>query len=120
MVVSMRSSAGGQPMPRGAGTPAQVSPQVSYVSPSELPDYQPAFFGNQARGDMDGNLWVRIIPPKPIAGGPVYDVINGKGELVDRVQIPAGRSIVGFGSDGVVYMSYVGSGLTKLERATFR
>ena len=39
--------------------------------------------------DADGNLWVRT--SKNVNGGPVYDVINGKGELIDRVQLPAYR-----------------------------
>jgi hypothetical protein len=34
----------------------------------------------------------------------IYDVINSQGALVDRVQIPAGRTIVGFGKGGVAYM----------------
>lgn len=114
------SAASGQPMPRGATTIRAAAPQVSYINPSELPDYQPAFFGNQARGDMDGNLWVRIIPPKPVAGGAVYDVIDGQGALVDRVQIPADRTIVGFGHGGVVYLTYRDGDNTKLERATFK
>jgi hypothetical protein len=117
-------AASGEPIRRGDGggttTMRMAAPNVSYIEPSQLPDYQPAFFGNQVRGDMDGNVWVRIIPPKPIAGGPVYDVINGKGELVDRVQIPVGRTIVGFGPGGVLYLSSVENGNTKLERAAFR
>ena len=36
--------------------------------------------------------------------GPIYDVVNRKGELVDRVQVSSGRTIVGFGKGGVVYM----------------
>jgi hypothetical protein len=116
-------AASGEPIRRGDGggmTMRVAAPNVSYIEPSQLPDYQPAFFGNQVRGDMDGNVWVRIISPKPIAGGAVYDVINGKGELVDRVQVPVGRTIVGFGSGGVLYLSSVENGNTKLERATFK
>jgi hypothetical protein len=39
-----------------------------------------------------------------VGGGPIYDVINRKGEVIDRLQVPAGRQIVGFGKGGVVYM----------------
>ncbi len=120
-VTSVRVGSGSG-APTGGSSSTQfrmaAAPTVSYVNPSDLPDYQPAFFGNQVRGDMDGNVWVRIIPPKPIAGGPVYDVINGKGELIDRVQIPVGRTITGFGKGGVVYMSHVADGFTKLEKAS--
>ena len=34
-----------------------------------------------------------------------YDIVNRKGELVERLQLPAGRTIAGFGPDGVVYLS---------------
>ena len=116
-------SASGEPIRRGDGgsfTMRMAAPNVSYIDPGSLPDYQPAFFGNQVRGDMDGNVWVRIIQPKPIAGGPVYDVINGKGELIDRVQVPVGREISGFGTGGVIYLSSRENGNLKLERASFR
>jgi len=39
-----------------------------------------------------------------VGGGPIYDVINRKGEVIDRLQVPAGRQIVGFGKGGIVYM----------------
>ena len=35
----------------------------------------------------------------------VYDVVNRKGELVYRVQVPPGRQIVGFGPNSVVYLT---------------
>jgi hypothetical protein len=35
----------------------------------------------------------------------VYDVVNGKGEMIKRVRVPLGRRIVGFGRGGVVYMT---------------
>jgi hypothetical protein len=34
----------------------------------------------------------------------VYDIVNRRGELIDRVQLPAFRSIAGFGP-GVIYMA---------------
>jgi hypothetical protein len=116
-------AASGEPIRRGESgnmTMRMSAPNVSYVDPASLPDYQPAFFGNQVRGDMDGNVWVRIIPPKPVAGGAVYDVINGKGELVDRVQVPVGRTIAGFGQGGIIYLTSTDNGNVKLERATFK
>ena len=35
----------------------------------------------------------------------VYDVVNRKGELVHRVQLPSGRQLVGFGPNGTVYLA---------------
>ena len=35
----------------------------------------------------------------------VYDVVNRRGELVHRVQLPPGRQLVGFGPNGAVYLT---------------
>lgn len=101
---------------RGGGGQAQVN----YVPASELPDYQPAFFAGATRADTDGNLWIRTIPTSALPGGPVYDVINRKGEIADRVQIPEGRSIIGFGAGGAVYLVNRQGSTATLERATVR
>jgi hypothetical protein len=50
----------------------------------------------------------------------VYDVVNEKGTLNDRVQMPPFRTIAGFG-DGVVYMGVVDpTGSVHLERARIK
>jgi hypothetical protein len=99
----------------------QMAPaQLKFVEPSELPDYKPVFLNGFVRSDLDGNVWVRTIPTKAIAGGPVYDVINRKGELVERVQIPAGRNIVGFGANGAVYLTMREGNFSKLEKASVK
>jgi hypothetical protein len=110
----MMLGGGGGGAPRGA---PQVSAVVTYVSPTALSDYQPAFFATAARADADGNVWIRTINTKPTAGGPVYDVINASGEVVDRVQIPLGRTIAGFGAGGVVFLAHTEGTVTHLERA---
>lgn len=35
----------------------------------------------------------------------VYDVVSRQGELIHRVQVPAGRQLVGFGPNGTVYLA---------------
>ena len=87
--------------PPGGG--AQMPP-INMVSPSELPDYKPVFGPGSIRADMDGRLWVRTIATKPTTGGAIYDVIDRTGKLVDRVQVPAGSTIAGFGAGNVVYL----------------
>jgi hypothetical protein len=72
---------------------------------NELPDYRPPFNSGAVRADADGNLWIRTIPMKPVAGGPVFDVVSRQGELIDRLQVPPGYTIVGFGKGRVVYLS---------------
>jgi hypothetical protein len=113
VVMSFRGGEGGGVRVGDAGG----LPPVSFISPSELPDYRPVFGPNAARGDLDGNLWVRTTAIRAgSAAGPIYDVINEKGELVDRVQVPAGRQIVGFGKGGVVYMVAADGSGAWLER----
>lgn len=100
---------------------ARATPQqMNFVPPSELPDYKPPFFAGASRADAEGNIWIRTIPTKAIAGGPVYDVINRKGELVERVQIPVGSTIVGFGPNSAVYMTVREGDNTFLQKARVR
>ncbi|MEO8621851.1 MAG: hypothetical protein ABI625_12350 [bacterium] len=88
-----------------AGGPGGIQmPAVNMVSASELSDYKPVFGTGSVKADMDGRLWVRTIPTKPTPGGAIYDVIDKSGKLVDRVQVPAGTTIAGFGKGGVVYL----------------
>ena len=119
IVMRMDAKAGAEmgARPSGpAGAPAApVIPPMQFVSPSELPDYAPPFNAGSARGDMDGNLWVRTT--NTVGGGSVYDVISKKGELMDRVQVPAGRVIAGFGVGGVVYMGVRDTDGVRLEQA---
>ena len=95
---------GGPPGGGAAGPGGFQVPPVNMVPISELPDYKPVFGNGSVRADMDGRLWVRTIPTKPTPGGAIYDVIDGKGALVDRVQVPAGTTIAGFGKGGIVYL----------------
>ena len=90
--------------------------EVTMISANKLPDFRPPFGQNAARADMDGNLWVRTAPARPTPGGPVYDIINSEGALVDRIQIPPGYGLVGFGRGGVVYLSMRGREGTQLAR----
>jgi hypothetical protein len=109
----------------GGGAPArptqttQAPTEVMYVPANELPDYKPPFFAGSVRADADGNLWVRTIPTTAIAGGPVYDVVDSNGALVERVQLPENRTIVGFGK-GVVYMVHRDGAKATLEKASLR
>jgi hypothetical protein len=106
------------------GTPTRSqqvnTPRLNFISPSELPDYKPPFFAGSVRADAEGNLWIRTIPTKAIAGGPVYDVVNRQGGLVDRVQVASGRTIIGFAPGGVVYLANRDGGTTYLEKARVR
>jgi hypothetical protein len=109
--------------PRNSGVPAARQQSGSFritremVLAKELPDYRPAFKQGAARADADGNLWVRTTIPSD--KGPIYDVINAKGELIDRVKLPFGRVISGFGP-GVVYMGVLDDKGARLEMARIK
>jgi hypothetical protein len=109
---------------RGRGDAGRSStltvPPVNLVSADELPDYRPPFTSGAARGDLEGNLWVRTTSPVGNAG-PVYYVINRQGAVIDRVQLPEGRVIVGFGRDGEVFLALRDAeGNARVERAKLR
>jgi hypothetical protein len=106
MVVTVNAGPGGVQTQVGGPPPAGAIqlPPLSFFPVSELADYRPAFAGGSTRADAEGRLWIRTIPTKPLAGGAEYDVIDRDGKLVDRVAIPKGTTIIGFGPRGIVYL----------------
>ncbi len=96
----------------GAGTPSPEPPSTAGSGPTfelvpatEIPDYYPPIRVGAATADMDGRLW--ILPTTTsgsLTGELVYDVVDRRGRLLQRVRVPVGRSIVGFGANGVVYL----------------
>lgn len=88
-----------------------------FLPAKDLPDYRPAFRIGATRADLDGNLWVRTTTPSD--GGAIYAVINDKGQLVDRVKLPFGRVISGFGP-GVVYLGVLDEKGARLEKARLK
>ncbi len=125
MVFSQTVTGGGGGPPPSGGNQVRLGDgpggvEISYVPANELPDYKPPFFAGSMRADTEGNLWIRTIPTAPIPGGPVYDVINKEGAIVERVQIPENRTIAGFGKGGVVYMVHRDGTKQTLEKASIR
>lgn len=103
---------------REGGRGGRAQSQLNFVSPSELPDYQPPFGPGATRADAEGNLWIRT--SQNVNGLPVYDIVNRKGGLIDRVQLPAGRVIAGFGAGGIVYLGVRDADSARLEMARVR
>jgi len=102
----------------GEGVPPQRPPPVfddPKIEPNEVADYRPPFPHAATHVDADGNLWIRTTTV--VNGQPVYDLVNRRGELFDRVQLPPFRTIAGFGP-GVVYMAVKdAAGIVHLETA---
>lgn len=128
MLVFMSGPGGGPggPPPEGVrmgggGGAQMAAPQVTFVEPSELPDYLPPFAANSTRADPLGRLWIRLSLPTPAGTGPLYDVIDSTGALVDHVQLPVGRTLAGFAADGsVILQSRTEDGAVRLERVRVR
>lgn len=97
-----RSSGGnGEP---GSSQGGSIQRMVS-VPISDIPDFYPPVRRNSAMPDLDGNLW--ILPTTSAQsqhGELVYDVVNPAKGLFQRVRMPVGRSIAGFGKGGVLYL----------------
>ncbi len=108
----------------GATTPAvsrapDAPPDDQYVSSDEVPDYQPVFAAGGVRADADGNVWVRTVSSAG-SGGSVYDVLDERGRLVDRVRFPPGSVIAGFAPGGVVFFAQRSSSGLVLKRVRHR
>jgi hypothetical protein len=58
--------------------------------------------------------------PRLAAQRVTVGVVSAKGDVVDRVQIPENRTIVGFGPGGVVILAARHGTTTKLERARIK
>ena len=63
------------------------------------------------------NLWILPTTSTNAANGFTYDVVNRKGEVVERVQLPKDHVLVGFGPRNVVYLTKADGKATYLERA---
>jgi hypothetical protein len=101
--------------------PRKLLPQFDFIPIDKMADYEPPIAPGAVRADLDNNLW--IVPRTAIGGGNgglIYDVVNRKGEVMERVQFPKGRALVGFGPGGVVYMVNANEKTAFLERARLR
>lgn len=91
---------------------------IEFAPPSSLPDWLPPVSVGSMRSDRDGNVW--ILPSSSSYGGYpgfAFDVVNRSGQLVERVRLPRGRELAGFGPDGTVFMTVVDTAGTWVERA---
>ena len=93
---------------RRAGQPKldTIRPTIEFVPPDQMLDYVPATRTGALKPDRDNHLWILPTTTRSaVGGGLLYDVVNTQGELFERVQLPAGWTIAGFGRGGVIYLS---------------
>jgi hypothetical protein len=106
------------PPPPPPGMPAFPRFRLDPIPAEDLPDFYPAVRQGQVRADPEGRIWILPATSKDARAGLLYDVVNREGQLVERVQLPQGRTLVGFGPDGMIYLNHVRSfNKSTLERA---
>jgi hypothetical protein len=98
-----RAGAGrdGPPAPNDCQT---VTVTAEFVPVDSMADYIAPIRESSVRADLDGNVWILPATSASAKGGLLYDVVSPAGEIVERVQLPAGRSVAGFGRGGVLYL----------------
>jgi len=100
----------------GAGGP-QIKVDIGIVPDSEFPSFWPPIQAGSVLADLEGRLWILPTTSTNVANGFTYDVVNRKGEVVERVQLPKDRVLVGFGPHSTVYLTRAEGKATFLERA---
>lgn len=107
----MRAAGGALPSAGGAAagarTPSFSAAEAEAMTNPEMtwPALKPPFPASGAMIDTDGRLWV----PRTRAYNdsiPTYDVFDSAGRVVERIVLPKGARLVGFGR-GVVYLSRI-------------
>jgi hypothetical protein len=91
----------------GKMVPDTIFPVIDYVSTKDMPDYVPPIRARSLKPDRDGNVWILPTTSAHASGGLLYDVVNKKGEVFERVQLPPNRDIAGFGRGGIVYLTHL-------------
>jgi hypothetical protein len=91
-----------RPMP--PGMPPRPVPKFGFIPLDEMPAYHPPIRPGSVKADRDNNLWILPTTSADAKNGLLYDVVNRNGELFQRVQLPAGAVVAGFGKGGVVYL----------------
>lgn len=76
-----------------------------FVPLNAMQNELPPFRIGQIKADLDAHLWIPT--NNRSAADPwetIYDVVSSDAKLIQRVRVPAGRSIVGFARGGFVYL----------------
>jgi hypothetical protein len=100
----------------GPGAP-QIKYDLAIVPDSEFPSFWPPVEPGSVLADLDAHLWILPTTSTNSANGFTYDVVNRNGEVSERVQLPKGHVLVGFGAHNIVYLTKADGTSTYLERA---
>jgi hypothetical protein len=100
--------------------PRTFRQQYEFLPPDKFPDFVPPIQAGTVKADLDARLWVLPRTSLSAKNGLLYDVINRKGEIVERVQFPAGYVLAGFGEHGALYVVRMNGRKGTLERTTLQ
>lgn len=95
----------------------QIKMDIGIVPDSEFPTFYPPIQQGSVLADLDGRLWILPTTSTNSANGLTYDVVNRKGEVVERVQLPKDHVLAGFGPHSTLYLTKAEGTNTYLERA---
>jgi hypothetical protein len=106
-------------------------PARPFVDLTDAPDSVPVVSANieTLLADRSNNVWIRIenwngaMPESrnDVLHRPThYHVVNREGGLIDRVMVPAGRTIIGFGAGETVFLRASEGGEVRIEKNRIR
>ena len=97
---------------RGGQSSMQMM-KMPFREPTEWPEFLPPYNGTSVFAP-DGLLW---IPRLTAAGRPtLYDIVNGRGVVVERVELPPRSKLIGFGTNTVYIVRFDADDLQYLQR----
>jgi hypothetical protein len=114
-----RNSAAPRMMNTPSG-PRTARQQFEFLPPERFGDFEQPVQTGAVKADLDARLWILPRTSLSAKGGLLYDVINRKGEIVERVQFPKDYALAGFGAGGVVYVVHLNGRQGVLERTTVK
>jgi hypothetical protein len=96
------------------GGSSRTMMEVPFAEPRDWPRFLPPFLEGALLFEGNTYLWVR----RAVGIGEVsfYDVMDRRGRLACRVQVPARARVVGFGEDAVYIARQDADDLERLER----
>jgi len=103
----------GREMENGRSRLVRVPPPE--IDEREWPEYKPPFMAGAVEVAPSGELWLLRTRPADDPT-PVYEVFDGSGKLVRRVQLPPKTEVVGFGKQSVYLVRVDEDDLQWLER----
>ncbi len=99
-------------------TPAPAPRMAPLTDAQDVPDFYPPTTYNAVFADGDNHVWIRERPVTlDSSAPPIWQIVGRNGEVIDRVRIPLGQTIIGFGSGGIVYSTVSDGGVVRLLKS---